>query len=38
LYHFRTLFHGTSAHPKEAGNEVAVVKSYSKKQSAAPAH
>jgi hypothetical protein len=31
LYHFRTLFHGTSAYPKEAGSEVAGVKSYSKK-------
>jgi hypothetical protein len=39
LYHFRTLFHGTSAHPKEAGSEVAGVKSYSKKiRRAAPAH
>jgi hypothetical protein len=39
LYHFRTLFHGTSAHPKETGSEVAGVKSYSKKiRRVAPAH
>jgi len=38
LYHFRTLFHGTSAHTKEAGSEVAGVKSYTEKlKCAAPA-
>jgi len=32
LYHFRTLFHGASAHPKETGSEVAGVKSYFEKK------